>query len=130
MSYNSAHIAANGQIYFERRLARLELVMNVAAPENKNNSGASEAGVAKVHWDQSQMRTEFANVINVFSTREEFSVLFGLNSTLSLSDPRGFEVKLSNRIVLTPFAAKRLSRLLGERVAEYERCYGALNIGV
>jgi Protein of unknown function (DUF3467) len=89
---------------------------------------AADAGVAKVHWDQSQMRTEFANVINVVSTREEFSLLFGLNSTWSLAEGKGFEVKLSNRIVLTPFAAKRLNALLTERIAEYEARNGVLNI--
>ncbi len=90
---------------------------------------STEAPVARVHWDQSQMKTDFANVINVVSTREEFSVLFGMNSTMSLADPKGFEVKLSNRIVLTPFAAKRLSILLADRVADYERRHGALDIG-
>jgi hypothetical protein len=90
---------------------------------------APEQTVAKVHWDQSQMRTEFANVINVVSTREEFSLLFGLNSTWSLAEGNGFEVKLSNRIVLTPFAAKRLLVLLNERVADYEAKNGPLNIG-
>jgi len=88
-----------------------------------------EASAARVHWDQSQMRTEFANVINVISTREEFSVLFGMNSTMSTADARRLEVKLSNRIVLTPFAAKRLAILLADRVADYERRHGALDIG-
>ncbi|MGP0106159.1 DUF3467 domain-containing protein [Rhodoblastus sp.] len=92
------------------------------------SSAAADPAVAKVHWDQSQMRTEFANVINVVSTREEFSLLFGINSTWSLAEGKGFEVKLSNRIVLTPFAAKRLHALLSERIAEYEAKNGALNI--
>ena len=89
---------------------------------------AVDPSTARVHWDQSQMRTEFANVINVISTREEFSVLFGMNNPLSLNDPKGFEVKLSNRVVLTPFAAKRLAVLLAERVGEYERRHGMLDI--
>jgi hypothetical protein len=89
---------------------------------------AADPAMAKVHWDQTQMRTEFANVINVISTREEFSLLFGLNSTWALGEAKGFEVKLSNRIVLTPFAAKRLLTLLGERVREYEARHGALDI--
>jgi uncharacterized protein DUF3467 len=92
-------------------------------------AASAEVGQARVHWDQSQMRTEFANVINVMSTREEFSVLFGMNSTMSLADPKGFEVKLSNRIVLTPFAAKRLAILLADRVADYEKRHGTLDIG-
>jgi hypothetical protein len=92
-------------------------------------SAAAEQQHARVHWDQSQMRTDFANVINVLSTREEFSVLFGMNSTMSLADPKGYEVKLSNRIVLTPFAAKRLAILLADRVADYEKRHGSLDIG-
>jgi hypothetical protein len=91
------------------------------------NAGASNA--TPVHWDQTNMRTEFSNVINVLSAREEFSLLFGMNSTWSLAEGKGFEVKLSNRMVLTPYAAKRLSILLSERVAEYEAKYGVLDLG-
>jgi hypothetical protein len=96
--------------------------------EPARNSPTPTAAPARVHWDQSQMRTEFANVINVISTREEFSVLFGMNSTLNLTDQKEFEVKLSSRIVLTPFAAKRLATLLQDRIAEYERRLGNIDI--
>jgi hypothetical protein len=104
----------------------LELFMTDA--EQAPSAAVADPQAARVHWDQAQMRTEFANVINVLSTREEFSLLFGLNSTWALGEARSFEVKLSNRIVLTPFAAKRLSVLLNERVAEYEAKNGELNI--
>ena len=90
---------------------------------------SQDAPTARVHWDQAQMKTDFANVINVVSTREEFSVLFGMNSTMPLSEAKGFEVKLSNRIILTPFAAKRLAILLADRVADYEKRHGALDLG-
>jgi Protein of unknown function (DUF3467) len=110
-------------------LAILEFFMDDAKQSPKPAVASPEQSVPQVNWDQSQMRTEFANVINVFSTREEFSVLFGMNSTISQVGSKGFDVKLSNRIVLTPFAAKRLSALLIERVAEYERRHGALDIG-
>jgi hypothetical protein len=82
-----------------------------------------------VHWDQTSMRTEFSNVINVLSAREEFSLLFGMNSTMSVADGKGFEVKLSNRMILTPYAAKRLNILLAERLADYEAKYGVLDLG-
>ena len=58
-----------------------------------SGSASQEAPTARVHWDQAQMKTDFANVINVVSTREEFSVLFGMNSTMPLSEAKGFEVK-------------------------------------
>ena len=97
--------------------------------QQKSADAAPEPSVAKVHWDQSQMRVEYANVVNIINTREEFSILFGMNSTWSLAEANGFEVKLSNRIVLTPFAAKRLSKLLLERLADYESKHGVLDIG-
>jgi hypothetical protein len=103
--------------------------MDDANQPAKPATATPDQPAAQVHWDHSQMRTEFANVINVISTREEFSVLFGMNSTWSQAGSKNFEVKLSNRIVLTPFAAKRLSALLIERLADYERRNGTLNIG-
>jgi Protein of unknown function (DUF3467) len=93
------------------------------------NSEQPHPAATPVHWDQTNMRTEFSNVINVLSAREEFSLLFGMNSTWSLAEGKGFEVKLSNRMVLTPYAAKRLTLLLTERLAEYEAKYGVLDLG-
>lgn len=98
-----------------------------------NKSGqkteALNSAAAPVHWDQTNMRTEFSNVINVLSAREEFSLLFGMNSTWSLAEGKGFEVKLSNRMVLTPYAAKRLNILLTERLTDYEAKFGVLDLG-
>ncbi len=90
---------------------------------------ASDTAVAQVTWNDAQMRTEYANVVNVLNTREEFSLLFGMNSTWSLTAEHGLEVKLSNRVIVTPYAAKRLQILLAERVADYERRFGPLNLG-
>jgi hypothetical protein len=38
-------------------------------------------------------------------------------------------VQLTNRIILNPFAAKRLMALLGSILKEYESRYGALESG-
>jgi hypothetical protein len=96
--------------------------------KSKENNEPLTSAPTSVHWDQTNMRTEFSNVINVLSAREEFSLLFGMNSTWSLAEGKGFEVKLSNRMVLTPYAAKRLNILLTERLAEYEAKYGILDL--
>ena len=37
-------------------------------------------------------------------------------------------VKLNNRIVLTPYAAKRMQALLGEVIKQYESRFGALEL--
>lgn len=82
----------------------------------------------KVVWDDSDMDTIFANVVNVLSTREEFALLFGTNQTWNAVGSNELTVQLSNRIVLTPYAAKRLATLLNARVAEYEQRFGELKV--
>lgn len=80
----------------------------------------------RVKWNDASMRTTYANVCNVASTREEFTLLFGTNQ--SLGGGNEVSVQLSDRIILSPFAAKRLSMLINSVVAEYEKRFGTLNI--
>lgn len=83
--------------------------------------------VPKVHWDDSELDMSYANVVNVTSTREEVTLFFGTNQTWN---PAGneFKVKLTHRIVVNPFAAKRLFALLSNILTEYERRYGTLDV--
>jgi len=81
----------------------------------------------KVRWDDSGMKTSYANVCNVASTREEVTLLFGTNQTWH-SGQEEVSVRLSDRIILSPFAAKRLAILIGNVVGEYEKRFGALGI--
>ena len=73
------------------------------------------------------MRSSYANVVNATSSREEVTVFFGTNQTWSPNDGE-FTVRLSERIILNPFAAKRLVLLLGNVLKEYESRYGVLDI--
>lgn len=82
----------------------------------------------RVVWDDSAMSSSYANVVNVLATREEMTLLFGTNQTWNASGGSDLVVKLSDRIVLTPFAAKRLCTLLERRVKEYEDLFGKLDV--
>lgn len=73
------------------------------------------------------MHSAYANVCSVRSTREEVVLLFGLSQTLSTAGAE-VTVKLSDRIVISPLAAKRLAQALGVLVTEYERRFGSLEI--
>ena len=79
-----------------------------------------------VDWDDSKMTSTYANVVNASSTREEVTVFFGTNETWNPTAERKFHVSLANRVVLSPFAAKRLWVLLGAILGEYESRFGAL----
>jgi len=80
----------------------------------------------RVNWDDSSMVTTFANVVNVLVTREELTLLFGMNHTWNASQTKELSVQLSDRIVLTPYAAKRLLTLLTARMRDYEERVGPL----
>ena len=61
------------------------------------------------------------------STREEVVMLFGMNQAWNRGQ-KEVTIQLTDRIVISPYAAKRLSTLLGGVVKEYETRFGTLNI--
>src|ERR1700752_1814674 len=65
--------------------------------------------------DTSQLKSSYCNVCNATSTREEVVLNFGVNSTWDLGgEQAGRDVQLHHRIILSPFAAKRLAELLNK----------------
>lgn len=88
-------------------------------------SGNADAEQRKINWDDSNMRSTYANVSNVASTREEVMLLFGTSQVWS-NNQDDVRVKLSDRIIMSPYAAMRLKRILDHTLAEYERLNGKL----
>jgi hypothetical protein len=106
----------------------------MAADENKKGTAATAgttqtAGQTKIVWDDSNMRSVYANVSNVAGGREEIVLLFGMNQAWHAGQAE-VKVQLTDRVVLSPFAAKRLAVLLNNVVADYEKKFGKLEIGV
>ena len=94
-------------------------------------SAPSEVGkpaAPVVNWDDSQMRTTYANVVNAASTREEVTLFFGSNQTWNPGAKQEFDVRLEERIVLNPHAAKRLFVLIGAVLAQYEKRFGDIRL--
>jgi len=81
----------------------------------------------KVRWDDSKMNSTYANVCNVASTREEVTLLFGTNQTWH-NGGKEVTVELSDRIILNPYAAKRLTLLLSAVIKQYEDRFGTIDI--
>jgi hypothetical protein len=98
-------------------------------PDRKRKStGIPETPLPQIHWDDSQMASSYANVVNAHSSREEVTLFFGTHGWKP-AEGKKVAVKLSNRLILNPRAAKRLLTLLAAVIAEYERRFGAINIG-
>jgi hypothetical protein len=97
----------------------------VGSDDQERGARAPEA--PKVVWDDSKMHTSYANVCNVLGTREEIMLLFGANQQWRTGQAE-VTVLLTDRIVLNPFAAKRLHKMLEQGLKEYETRYGELKL--
>ena len=102
----------------------------MAKDKKKSEQGAgaqAQEGVQpRIVWDDSDMRSVYANATNVAGGREEIVLLFGMNQSWQAGEE--VTVQLSDRIVLSPFAAKRLSILLNNVLNNYEQQFGKLDI--
>lgn len=99
-----------------------EKTVQAAIPE-------ADAGNAKatIRSNVDKMQTAYANVCNVFGTREEFTFLFGISKGWN-PDQRELTVDIGNRIILNPFAAKRLFLLLQNTVRQHESRFGEIKL--
>ena len=109
------------------KITRDDEVDKAAATQATSGKGTQQAPPT-VRWDDSGMSTSYANVVNVISTREEVTLFFGTNQTWNIRDSREVTVGLTDRIVLNPYAAKRLWVLMGNVLKEYENRHGVLNL--
>lgn len=99
----------------------------MANKEGKPEKSDLATGGTKVRWDDSKMKSTYANVCNVASTREEVTLLFGTNQTWHTGG-KEVVVELSDRIILNPYAAKRLTGLLNAVIKQYEEHFGTIDI--
>ena len=90
-------------------------------------AGQPGAVPTTIRWDDSNLKSSYANVCNVSSTREEVVLVFGINQAWERGQAE-LQVQLTDRLILSPFAAKRLATLLNNVVREYESRFGVLNI--
>jgi uncharacterized protein DUF3467 len=103
----------------------------MAQEKTRNEAVANPAEVApagpKIRWDDTNMKSSYANVCNVASTREEVVLLFGINQAWH-SGQAEIPIQLTDRVILSPHAAKRLALLLDNVLKEYESRFGALPV--
>ena len=80
-----------------------------------------------IRWDTTNLKSAYANVCNVTSTREEVVLNFGINQAWERG-AQELKIELTNRLILSPFAAKRLATMLSKLIDEYENRYGKLDV--
>ena len=89
------------------------------------SEGAATPQTPRIKWQAEGLKSSYANFANANSTREEVVLNFGVNNSWDRAQSE-VAIELSHRIMLSPFAAKRLSTMLTQLIAEYEQRYGEL----
>ena len=97
----------------------------VPAATNVPTNAATNAANPNVKWNVEHLKSSYVNFANANSTQEEVVLNFGMNNNWDRMASE-VEIALAHRIVMSPFAAKRLAELLGKLVAQYEGRYGAM----
>ena len=82
-----------------------------------------------VVWNDSQMKSVYANATNVVAGREEILMLLGMNQAWQMGQEE-VKVDLIERVVMSPYAAKRLAIMLHGTLKAYEAKYGQIDIGL
>jgi hypothetical protein len=85
----------------------------------------AEASQAPAKTADPALKSSYCNFVNATSTREEVVLNFGVNQNWDRMASE-VEIELAHRIILSPFAAKRLTDLLQKLMAEYEGRYGEM----
>ena len=96
-------------------------------PAAAESADAKQAQGTRIKWDDAAMKSSYANVCNVTSTREEVVMLFGINQAWNRGQ-KEVSIQLTDRIIVSPYAAKRLVMLLDGVVREYEKRFGTLSV--
>lgn len=101
--------------------------MDNQAPANKAEAPATPATPAmpRVKWNVEQLKSSYVNFANANSTQEEVVINFGMNNNWDRQASE-VDIELTHRIVMSPFATKRLAELLTKLVTQYEGRYGVL----
>ena len=76
-------------------------------------------------WDDSSVRNVYCDVSTVSATREEISLLLGTRQAGQKED-NTVTVELTDRVALSPFAAKRFAIQLNNVIRQYESRFGYL----
>ena len=96
--------------------------------ENTNAKTESEAQ-PEVVWNDSNMKSLYVNATNVLGGREEIMMLLGLNQAWNMNQGK-VKVDIAERVVMTPYTAKRLAIMLSATLKAYEAKFGTIDIGL
>jgi hypothetical protein len=97
-------------------------------PETQQPAPQQQQQMPQFSVDTSALSTAYANFCRVTGTPEELVLDFGLNTQMSPTPTEA--IKLTHRLVVNFYTAKRLLGALHMAVQQHESVYGVLEVDV
>ena len=97
-------------------------------PEQSPQGAAPETQQIRIEIDDSSVEAIYANMCRVSSTPEEVILDLALNPNPVGNPPE--KIRISQRVILNHFTAKRLVSLLAAAVQRHEQTFGILETDV
>jgi hypothetical protein len=98
----------------------------LGGPETAPGPQGPPGGQVQVPIDAAKLETAYTNFFRVTGTTEELVLDFGLHTQMVLPGNVPEPVKLSHRVVMSFYTAKRLLNALNWAIARHENNFGAL----
>jgi len=87
----------------------------------------------RLQVDEREMQTAYANIFRTTMTADEIMLDFGLNLPIPSNQPNAqpeLLFRVSERVILNYFTAKRLAISLGQLIRRHEQQFGELELDV
>lgn len=92
------------------------------------SSASAQQQQMKIEIEDAQVSTDYSSTVRVWGSAEEINLDFA--GPLRPAGPGTAKLKIDHRVIMNPWAAKRLAMSLGQAIARYEQAYGPLELDV
>lgn len=97
--------------------------------EEKTSATNEEVKQPAILWNDKEMKSTYINATNVVAGREEVQMLLGMNQAWQMGQDK-VNVDLVERVVMSPYTAKRLAFMLSATISAYEKKYGKIELSI
>ncbi|MEE9212284.1 MAG: DUF3467 domain-containing protein [Phycisphaeraceae bacterium] len=87
---------------------------------------SGEVQQVQVEIDDEDVPVRYSSTVRVSGSAEEITLDFA--GSVRPTSPQRAKLKIDQRVVLNPWAAKRLALALGQAIQRYEQTYGPLEL--
>ncbi len=94
--------------------------------ETISTAAGDQQQQVQIQVDDAQTAVTYSSTVRVWGSAEEVNLDFA--GPLRPTGPKSAKLKIDHRVILNPWAAKRLCLAMNQAIARYEKAYGPLEV--